>query len=150
MPKSVYQIIYTSKTDAELSDASLEAILTQAQKNNSAQGMTGILLYECKEFLQVLEGDKDKVKAALNRITSDPRHKNVLLMYDRFVARRAFAKWEMGFAKLDTSAHSNLEQLNGFFEDDHDYSHLQSGLIRVFLTGFLLGRSTSMSLHQSN
>lgn len=148
MQKPVYQIIYTSKTEVELSDATLEAILVQAQKNNSAQGLTGILLYESKEFLQVLEGDKDKVTAALDRITSDSRHKNVLLMYDGFVARRAFAKWEMGFAKLDTSTHSNLDQLNGFFEDDHDYSHLQSGLIRVFVTGFLLGRSASVSLHQ--
>lgn len=51
MQKPVYQIIYTSKTEVELSDATLEAILVQAQKNNSAQGLTGILLYESKEFL---------------------------------------------------------------------------------------------------
>lgn len=147
MPNRVYQIIYTSKTEVDLSDEHLSAILLQAQKNNLANGLTGILLYENKEFLQVLEGSQDAVKGAWARITNDQRHAGVLLLYDGFAAHRSFAKWEMGFARLDTSKYSNMEQLNGFFDEHHQFSNLKSGLIRVFVTGFLLGRNASQTMH---
>ena len=142
MSQDIYQIIYLSKTEEDLSDDVLEKILTQAQKNNSAQGLTGILLYENKEFLQVLEGGYDAVKAALSRISNDPRHNDMVLLYDGRVNKRAFAKWKMGFARLETAQRAKLEQLNGFFDNEDDLSNLQSGLLRVFVTGFLLGRMT--------
>ena len=145
MPNAIYQIIYLSKTETDLSDEVLEAILTQAQKNNSAQGLTGILLYENREFLQVLEGGYDAVKSALARISNDPRHNDMVLLYDGRVNKRAFAKWKMGFARLETSQRSKLEQLNDFFDNEDDLSNLQSGLLRVFVTGFLLGRMTAAS-----
>ena len=56
MSQDIYQIIYLSKTEEDLSDDVLEKILTQAQKNNSAQGLTGILLYKTKNSFRFLKG----------------------------------------------------------------------------------------------
>lgn len=98
--ETVRQLLYVSNTSRALDEASLNAILETARRNNTARAITGILLYLDGAFLQVLEGQADVIDEIYRRITSDPRHWETQLLLDR-PAPRAFGAWSMGFERLD-------------------------------------------------
>ena len=47
-------------------------------------------------FLQVLEGGRSQVSALYNRISADPRHRDVVLLSYDEIGERSFAGWSMG------------------------------------------------------
>jgi hypothetical protein len=52
-------------------------ILTTARLNNALLGVTGMLLYTGKNFIQVLEGDEKVIEALTADIRKDSRHKDI-------------------------------------------------------------------------
>ena len=97
------QLLYVSNTSRDTSDQVLEAILATSRKNNSRDGITGILLFIEGGFLQVLEGEEAAVSAAFERIRKDGRHWNSMVLLDR-QAPRVFADWSMGFTRVSQGA----------------------------------------------
>jgi hypothetical protein len=65
-------------------------------------GVTGILL--CKEgsVLQVLEGDQTVVNNLYDKISSDARVSNSLVLIKRHSREREFPNWSMGYRNADT------------------------------------------------
>ncbi|MBL8132415.1 MAG: BLUF domain-containing protein [Anaerolineae bacterium] len=107
----MFSLVYVSFAAHDLSDEELKDILKVARETNQQLGITGMLLYRDGFFIQVLEGDEDKVKALFARIAADPRHRNVLTVHTGQVESRRFPDWTMGFNKLSDS---DLDQLPGF------------------------------------
>jgi hypothetical protein len=70
--------------------------LAKARERNTAIEVSGVLLYQGGTFLQVLEGETDRVGAIYERIGRDTRHRDVLLLHRRVVAERNFGDWEHG------------------------------------------------------
>jgi hypothetical protein len=66
------QIIYMSNL-VGCDESQIPAILRSARKNNSAKGITGMLLYGNCGFVQVLEGQLHAVRASFNTIRADNR-----------------------------------------------------------------------------
>lgn len=93
------QLVYISNTRIDFPESELDRILAVSRRNNSARGVTGLLLYLGGAFLQVLEGADEDVEAIYTRIRSDARHweTNVLLDQDM---PRAFDGWSMGYPTL--------------------------------------------------
>jgi hypothetical protein len=91
-------------------------ILTTARKFNASQEITGMLLYRTGYFIQALEGEADRVKALYEKIANDPRHKNVLLIYNNPIQKRAFGDWSMGFKNLADVDADKLEGYTDFLE----------------------------------
>jgi hypothetical protein len=50
--------------------------------------------------MQVLEGGRGPVNALYNRIVTDARHEQVMLLHYEEVAERRFAGWTMGHVNL--------------------------------------------------
>lgn len=96
---NVRQLLYVSNTSRDLPQDALDAILASARRNNSAVGVTGMLLYLDGAFLQVLEGADDAVSEIYERIATDRRHWNPQVLLDR-KAQRVFTQWSMGFERL--------------------------------------------------
>jgi len=92
------QLLYASNTSRDFTDAMLHDVLAASRRNNSACGITGILLYVSGGFMQVLEGEAQAVQATFARICADKRHWNTTVLLDR-EAPRAFAEWSMGFER---------------------------------------------------
>ncbi|MCU6456122.1 BLUF domain-containing protein [Sphingomonas sp. A2-49] len=86
------QIFYHSRA-AERVDVS--AIMASSKRNNGMDGITGVLVFDGRTFLQVLEGPEDSVAAAFDRIQADPRHTDVTVISDHAVTERDFAYWSM-------------------------------------------------------
>jgi hypothetical protein len=69
----------------------LEEILEDARSRN------GALIYADRTFLQILEGDRAKVEALMDRIRSDARHENVTVLREGEIPVAKFAGWNMAY-----------------------------------------------------
>ncbi|BDW80947.1 hypothetical protein MACH24_03850 [Erythrobacter sp. Dej080120_24] len=88
------QYLYIS-TAPSLSRDEVDAILATSARNNPARGVTGLLLYNGRNFLQLLEGDKAELDSLMARISTDPRHSGVSILHSGEVAERTCPKWAM-------------------------------------------------------
>jgi hypothetical protein len=96
----ITQLTYLSRNGltgeaAALSDQ-LGEILAVSRRNNRRDGITGYLVSDGTWFLQILEGDHEKVMAALVRIRFDQRHSDVAVVSTREIRTRSFPQWSMG------------------------------------------------------
>ena len=90
------RLMYASRaTDAVDQDA-LVAILKRSKVHNPAVGITGVLCFSSGTFLQVLEGGRSAVSALYNRITTDPRHREVVLLSYVVIDERRVAVGSLG------------------------------------------------------
>jgi len=94
------RIIYISRSTRVFERKELHDLLEGSRIRNSEVGITGILLFKNGEFLQVLEGEIENVRALYQKIDKDPRHDDVQLVSEDPCTERSFQKWSMGFADL--------------------------------------------------
>lgn len=102
-----FELIYTSIPATEAPD--IRAILESARRRNSENEVTGLLCFDGKRFLQILEGDKKAVEDIYASIVKDPRHKNVDLLHSAVAVSRNFSSWAMAY---DDTPGNILSQLN--------------------------------------
>ncbi|MBJ7438319.1 MAG: BLUF domain-containing protein [Sphingopyxis sp.] len=88
-------VIYISVADPLIGEQDIAALLVQARRNNQRDALTGALIFNGHNFLQLLEGPADKVDACLAVIRSDPRHSGMVEIRRRRIDDRAFAEWSM-------------------------------------------------------
>jgi len=90
------QILYIS-TVSPKETVDLNAILTVARRNNKALDITGLLMFNGKRFLQVIEGPTASVEQTFARIQRDSRHRAHVVLSRKAVDRREFGDWSMAF-----------------------------------------------------
>ncbi|WP_298306473.1 BLUF domain-containing protein [uncultured Erythrobacter sp.] len=90
----ISQYVYIS-TAQGLSREEVEAILAVCARNNVAQKVTGLLLYNGRNFLQLLEGAKDTLDRLMQNIEADPRHAGVAILHKGEVDDRVCPDWAM-------------------------------------------------------
>ncbi|ESQ11237.1 MAG TPA: hypothetical protein DDY14_04170 [Chromatiaceae bacterium] len=95
------QLCYASTATREMQRKDLLELLTYARKRNAEDGITGLLLFHGKHFLQVLEGEADAVRSTFKRICQDERHEQIALLFEDLVSQRQYRDWSMGFQALD-------------------------------------------------
>ena len=96
------QVIYIS-TGANVRMDEVEAILDSSRRNNPAAGITGFLLYNGRNFLQLLEGREDDLLALLAMLRADERHAGIVLLSDEFISQRDCPEWTMQHLRLSDS-----------------------------------------------
>lgn len=94
------QLVYVSSATHLMSEDDIMQILRVSRRNNANAGITGLLLYKDGNFLQVLEGEEDKVVALYNKIGQDSRHKDVHILSREVITERMFDEWTMGFQNV--------------------------------------------------
>ena len=70
-------------------------IVEAAQARNSADGLTGALVFTEGTFVQVLEGSLDVLEATFERICRDLRHRRLQLLEFAVSDQRRFGDWSM-------------------------------------------------------
>ncbi|MEQ8232353.1 MAG: BLUF domain-containing protein [Gammaproteobacteria bacterium] len=91
------RLLYASRPAAPLNTTLIDGILAQSQKSNPSRGITGILVYNDRLFMQVLEGGRDEVCELFNAIVRDERHEHVRLLSYAEIVERRFGGWTMGY-----------------------------------------------------
>ena len=109
-------LVYASIANEDFSPEQLLELLAVSRRNNESCGITGMLLYKERRFLQVLEGDEAAVRATYARIERDPRHRDVTLLITDQEQEREFADWSMAFQDLDGEAARQTPGFSRFLE----------------------------------
>jgi hypothetical protein len=116
------QLTYISTATAGTDEVRVNDILKASRRNNAAAGVTGLLLYDGRRFLQALEGETAQVHAVYERIKADNRHRAVVLLSTKEVTARAFGEWSMAAQRVSTAAAggSVVEQVDALTADVAD------------------------------
>ncbi|QZP08646.1 BLUF domain-containing protein [Caenibius sp. WL] len=88
------QFVYIS-TAADLGDGDIAAILAASQRNNALRDITGFLLYNGRNFLQLIEGPAASLLALMRDLHADRRHSGIVRLEDIPIAERDCADWIM-------------------------------------------------------
>ena len=107
----ILRLIYVSAATRLMDDTALAALLDESRAHNVRDGITGMLLYNEGNFIQVLEGPPEAVRACYARIQLDERHTRVTTVLEDEGGARDFGAWSMGFVN---GAALRPEQLEGF------------------------------------
>jgi hypothetical protein len=114
------RLMYTSRSNTGMDEQELASILRQSRPANTAEGITGMLVFSDQLFIQVLEGGRSEVNRLYNRICADKRHTDIELLYFEEITERRFAGWSMGqvnMARVNTALllkYSEKPQLNPY------------------------------------
>lgn len=100
---SLSRLVYVSTAHPDLVLADLYAILETARTRNESEGLTGLLIYNGFNFMQLLEGPPDKVERVFAAICRDTRHTGVVRVMSGEAQTRVFGGWAMAFARTGTS-----------------------------------------------
>ena len=68
------RLVYLSRQETTLTTKDIHQIIETSEKNNEANGLSGLLIYSKRSFLQVIEGDIYK----LNGILKSSRQNNLI------------------------------------------------------------------------
>lgn len=104
------QYLYIS-TAPTLPREEVDSILATSARNNPARGITGLLLFNGRNFLQLLEGEEEEVAGLMETITADPRHAGVSVLDRRGIAERTCPDWAMKRVLIAESIANRREML---------------------------------------
>lgn len=139
-----YCLVYVSGAAEKFTPQSLEELLAQCRERNAADSLTGLLLYHDGNFLQTLEGEKDKVEACFARIEKDPRHTGCILLHAAEIEARSFADWNMAyvaFDQLDERGRRGFRDLLELSAAGNAGQLTQDPAVNIFVRTFLSGFS---------
>ena len=94
------QLCYISTARPTVTAAEVDQILAVSRVNNQRVGVTGMMLFNGKRFLQLLEGEREAVNATYDRIKRDPRHYALVKLSERGIDDREFGRWDMAFERF--------------------------------------------------
>ena len=96
-----FELLYTSAASWPMSEVELDQLLEVARTRNAEHGLTGLLIYHDREFMQLLEGEEPAVRSIFDLIKRDQRHTSVRVFYEGTSSVRSFTGWSMGFYRFD-------------------------------------------------
>ena len=108
------RVTYLSQASSPLSADDLLGLLDQCHRNNTAKGLTGMLLFGNGTFLQSLEGEKSVVDPLVDRIAKDPRHRDMKILRRDDITERQYSEWSMGFERVTESTLETIPSLRNF------------------------------------
>jgi len=97
---ALQELIYTSLSVPSGTTDNVADILETSQRNNVANHVTGLLLFDGQRYIQILEGDPSDVDRLFVNITKDDRHQQVELLHKGGISGRAFETWRMAYEEL--------------------------------------------------
>lgn len=110
-------IVYVSKAKAPQNREQLAELLEASRRRNTADGVTGLLLYRYSDeyqagyFIQAIEGPEDALSDLWRRISADRRHHTIVTLSSGIETERMFPEWSMGFKNVDAQ---DLASVPGF------------------------------------
>jgi hypothetical protein len=94
----VFRLAYASQISTTMDRPSVVALAADAARNNRQNRVSGVLFCQNDTFLQWLEGPADDVCSLMERISPDPRHKDVSVLSAGWMPARRYPAWPMQLA----------------------------------------------------
>jgi len=103
LPLRMLAYVSRSKIPQDQLTDELVAIVTTAKRMNSQFEITGALFYLNGLFMQVIEGESNRIAQLMHNIERDERHDSLRVLINEPVVERGFADWNMDCFNLDPS-----------------------------------------------
>lgn len=99
MVTTLHTLVYLSTSSALMTQDQLQSLLLEARDLNASNGITGVLLYSGKHFMQCIEGPEEALNQTFQRIAASRRHRGIVQLLSGSLESRRFSQWSMGFAQ---------------------------------------------------
>ena len=123
---ALYHLVYHSSTTKLMTEHDLEQILTKSRTANAERNVTGVLLYNNGDIMQVLEGEQEAVLQIYEKIKLDVRHRDVTALGDGPIKARNFSQWAMGFKAVDPADFMHLAGYLNVNRPNYMQGHLKT------------------------
>ena len=87
-------------------------MLEKAKLKNEKLNVNGILVYDKKEFLQIIEGEDSAIDSLVDSILKDSRHRDIKTIFDGAVQEKRYPRWFMKY--FDAVTLKQIGVLNDF------------------------------------
>jgi len=141
-------IIYVSRAAFEMGADELKSLTDGSARRNKEKNITGGLIKVGNYFIQVLEGPETLVKELMNKITTDPRHCEVRVLYKETVQSRIFAEWITGYLNLDEQYVVSLKDYRQLRELVHKVMSMET-VGKDSIMGIIKGFSLLLQKHKA-
>ncbi|GGA24077.1 BLUF domain-containing protein [Neptunicoccus cionae] len=108
----MHYLIYQSSALIPRNSSEHDSILISSYRCNKRDDITGFLHREQDNFVQYLEGPKDKIDDLLHRLEKDWRHKGIEVLDEGTLSTRRLPDWQMGMVEQGTFAISDLLEIS--------------------------------------
>lgn len=105
------RLIYASTASTETQYETVLEILNISNRENKLHGITGILIFDGKFFMQCIEGDPGKIQQLMSNIFKDPRHHSVMVIGEETNDERFFPNWSMGYLNREKPIRDLLRRI---------------------------------------
>lgn len=109
---TLYNLIYISNAQLHVGAQETQDILEISRQRNARLGITGMLLFADRRFIQILEGSTAAVEKVFASIANDARHTGVKVLTAGNIETRKFGAWSMGIEEVDAT---RIERLSDAF-----------------------------------
>ena len=112
MPAIMRQYVYISTATGDLRSEGVSDILAASARNNVSSGVTGFLIFNGRNFLQLVEGAQEALTALMEKLACDERHTGIVRLVDIAIEQRDCADWTMKQIRLSDSIDARRGELD--------------------------------------
>jgi len=109
--------VYVSSAVRLMTDEELLELLEMSRRNNERLEVTGLLLYQDGNFMQLIEGPDRAVVELQQRIELDPRHRQIITILREPTEERLFSDWAMSFRNLSRLVPEDWPGLSSYLSE---------------------------------
>ncbi len=131
----MHSLVYRSVATKNFNIPEIYSMLSRAKDYNAEHGITGCLLYHNNHFLQLLEGKEEDVMRLFQKISSDDRHTDIVVIESSDSESRLFNQWSMAFhdyGQNGMSKYLKLGQIDAILNDSQALSHKNRTVLKFF------------------
>jgi len=97
-----FAISYVSTANRDLNQEEVAELLDLTEIRNNIEGVNGLLIYSGGNFFEVIEGEETKIKELFENINEDPRHRNIMMVFEKEIDKPLFDDKEANFISENT------------------------------------------------
>jgi len=100
-------LCYVSSSTPNLKSEDLEQLFSRTKRNNLKSNISGILIFNSGNFLQIMEGEQKNISKLYKKISKDKKHTNLIKLIEMPLSERLFADYETGFSIIKDRKKAN-------------------------------------------
>lgn len=131
-------LMYVSKSSNDLEYDEILDILAHSWKYNHNSHISGMLLYDDRHFMQLIQGPILTVDTLYERISQDARHQSIKLIGEEMLSERETSGWGIGFYDKQEAADIFYDSFHvGHGEDLYDVKYEDAKSLLLILKNII-------------
>lgn len=123
------RLLYASRATGRTNSLlNMATILSESQRNNDLHGLTGALAAHEDRYIQVIEGEPERLDHLMRRIEGDARHRDIQVISRAPIEQRSFAGWSMAQAVIRPDLAAALDAVMSRSDPDELVAILHAAL----------------------